>query len=230
MSRLDLSLVEIEVRSGPPITSEQFAQAMAARKALSRFLMGYRGALEEMLTKIKILKEEFEIVHDYSPIEHVSSRMKSPESIMAKVDLRGLQRDFTIIRDNIFDIAGIRITCSFISDIYTLADMLTNQKDVKVLQVKDYVARPKPNGYKSLHLILSVPVFLSDRVEEVPVELQIRTVAMDFWASLEHKIYYKFDRDVPTHIVAELKQAAEVASNLDRKMESLRTEVNSLQT
>ncbi len=108
--------------------------------------------------------------------------------------------------------------------------MLTNQKDVKVLQVKDYVARPKPNGYKSLHLILSVPVFLSDRVEEVPVELQIRTVAMDFWASLEHKIYYKFDRDVPTHIVAELKQAAEVASNLDRKMESLRTEVNSLQT
>ncbi|MGB3859589.1 MAG: GTP pyrophosphokinase family protein, partial [Ornithinimicrobium sp.] len=134
------------------------------------------------------------------------------------------------IRDNIFDIAGIRITCSFISDIYTLADMLTDQKDVEVLQVKDYVAHPKANGYKSLHLILSVPVFLSDRVEEVPVELQIRTVAMDFWASLEHKIYYKFDRDVPAHIVAELKQAAEVANNLDRKMESLRTEVNGLQT
>ncbi len=230
MSRLDLSLVEIEVRSGPPITSEQFAQAVAARKALSRFLMGYRGALEEMLTKIKILKEEFEIVHDYSPIEHVSSRMKSPESIMAKVDLRGLERDFTVIRGNIFDIAGIRITCSFISDIYTLADMLTNQKDVEVLQVKDYVAEPKPNGYQSLHLILSVPVFLSDRVEEVPVELQIRTVAMDFWASLEHKIYYKFDKDVPAHIVAELRQAAEVANSLDQKMERLRTEVNSLQT
>ncbi len=230
MSGLDLSLMKIEVRSGASFTREEFAQSIAARKALSRFLMGYRGALEEMLTKIKILKDEFEIVHDYSPIEHVSSRMKSPESLMAKVDLRGLPRDFTIIRDNIFDIAGIRITCSFISDIYTLADMLTDQKDVEVLQVKDYVAHPKANGYKSLHLILSVPVFLSDRVEEVPVELQIRTVAMDFWASLEHKIYYKFDRDVPAHIVAELKQAAEVADKLDRKMESLRTEVNGLQT
>ncbi|MGB3593821.1 MAG: GTP pyrophosphokinase family protein [Ornithinimicrobium sp.] len=230
MNGMDLSLVEIEVRSGAPVTRQEFAQSTVGRKALSRFLMGYRGALEEMLTKIKILKDEFEIVHDYSPIEHVSSRMKSPESLMAKVDLRGLPHDFTIIRDNIFDIAGIRITCSFISDIYTLADMLTDQKDVEVLQVKDYVAHPKANGYKSLHLILSVPVFLSDRVEEVPVELQIRTVAMDFWASLEHKIYYKFDRDVPAHIVAELKQAAEVANNLDRKMESLRTEVDGLQT
>jgi len=234
MGRLDLSLAqqgqeqEQEQPSGSPLSDEEFAQAAAARKELSRFLMGYRGALEEMLTKIKILKEEFELVHDYSPIEHVSSRMKTPESIMAKVDLRGLAREFAAIRDNIFDIAGIRITCSFISDIYTLSDMLTKQEDVHVLQVKDYVAEPKANGYKSLHLILSVPVFLSDRVEEAPVELQIRTVAMDFWASLEHKIYYKYDRDVPAHILAELRQAAAVASNLDLTMEKLRTEVNSL--
>ncbi|MGB3827413.1 MAG: GTP pyrophosphokinase family protein [Ornithinimicrobium sp.] len=225
MSQLDADLGHRGAQNEPSI--EDIAMVMAARKTLSRFLMAYRGALEEMLTKIKILKDEFEMMHDYSPIEHVSSRMKSPESIMAKADLRGLVREPSVIRENIFDIAGIRITCSFISDIYTLADMLTNQKDVEVLQVKDYVANPKPNGYKSLHLILSVPVFLSDRVEEVPVELQIRTVAMDFWASLEHKIYYKFDRDVPAHIMAELQQAAEVANNLDQKMESLRSEVSS---
>ncbi len=230
MAEVDLDLEHVAAQAHVVRENEDIAKVMAARKSLSRFLMAYRGALEEMLTKIKILKDEFEMVHDYSPIEHVSSRMKSPESIMAKADLRGLARDPSVIRDNIFDIAGIRITCSFISDIYTLADMLTNQKDVEVLQVKDYVATPKPNGYKSLHLILSVPVFLSDRVEEVPVELQIRTVAMDFWASLEHKIYYKFDRDVPAHIVAELRQAADVANSLDQKMERLRTEVNSLQT
>ncbi|MGC1209118.1 MAG: GTP pyrophosphokinase family protein [Ornithinimicrobium sp.] len=230
MAEVDLDLEHVAAQAHVVKENEDIAKVMVARKSLSRFLMAYRGALEEMLAKIKILKDEFEMVHDYSPIEHVSSRMKSPESIMAKADLRGLARDPSVIRDNIFDIAGIRITCSFISDIYTLADMLTNQKDVEVLQVKDYVATPKPNGYKSLHLILSVPVFLSDRVEEVPVELQIRTVAMDFWASLEHKIYYKFDRDVPAHIVAELRQAADVANSLDQKMERLRTEVNSLQT
>ncbi|CAN5553613.1 hypothetical protein BH23ACT6_BH23ACT6_27600 [soil metagenome] len=148
---------------------------------------------------------------------------------MAKVETRGLDGSFDVIRANIFDIAGIRITCAFISDIYVLSDMLTSQRDVEVLQIKDYVAQPKENGYKSLHLILRVPVFMSDRVESVPVELQIRTVAMDFWASLEHKIYYKYDREVPAHILAELKQAAEVANNLDQKMESLRGEVNALQ-
>ncbi len=227
---LDLPLIELAGRSAtfPGPGADDVARAHASRKALERFLMGYRGALDEMLTKIKILKDEFEVVHEYSPIEHVNSRMKSPESILAKVELRGVGHDFAAIRANIFDIAGIRITCAFISDIHLLAEMLTRQRDVKTLQVKDYVANPKPNGYKSLHLIVSVPVFMSDRVEDVPVELQIRTVAMDFWASLEHKIYYKYDRDVPAHILQELKRAADVASDLDQTMESLRSEVNAL--
>ncbi len=227
---LDLQLVALAGQSRllPGPSAEDVVRAVAARKALERFLMGYRGALNEMLTKVKILKDEFEVVHEYSPIEHVSSRMKSPESIMAKVELRGVERDFAAIRANIFDIAGIRITCSFISDIHLLADMLTRQRDVMTLQVKDYVANPKPNGYKSLHVIVSVPVFMSDRVEDVPVELQIRTVAMDFWASLEHKIYYKYDRDVPAHIVRELKRAADVANDLDQTMENLRSEVKAL--
>lgn len=204
------------------------AREPAGRKDLARFMMGYRGALDEMMTKINILKGEFELVHDYSPIEHVNSRLKSVDSLVAKVEARGLDRTFDVVRANIFDIAGIRITCSFISDIYVLSEMLTEQRDVETLQIKDYVAHPKDNGYKSLHVILTVPVFMSDRVESVPVELQIRTVAMDFWASLEHKIYYKYARDVPAHVLTELKQAADVASELDRKMESLRSEVNAL--
>ncbi len=228
---LDLQLVALAGHSKvvPAPSEEDVARSVAARKALERFLMGYRGALAEMLTKVKILKDEFEVVHEYSPIEHVSSRMKSPESIMAKVELRGVEHDFAAIRANIFDIAGIRITCSFISDIHLLANMLTRQRDVMTLEVKDYVANPKPNGYKSLHLIVSVPAFMSDRVEDVPVELQIRTVAMDFWASLEHKIYYKYDRDVPAHILQELKRAADVANDLDQTMENLRSEVKALQ-
>lgn len=237
MNVIDPALAPTAGEIGPALSSDDVSRVLSARKQLARFLMAYQGALDEMMTKINILKDEFERVHDYSPIEHVGSRMKSPESLMAKVDARGVERSFDAIRDNIFDIAGIRITCSFISDIYALSTMLTEQRDVEVVQVKDYVAEPKENGYKSLHLILRVPVFMSDRVESVPVELQIRTVAMDFWASLEHKTYYKYDREtyykydceVPAHILAELKQAAEVANELDQKMESLRSEVNALE-
>lgn len=230
-NHLDLQLIALTSQDTPTpeLGADGVVRAQASRKALERFLMGYRGALDEMLTKIKILKDEFEVVHEYSPIEHVNSRIKTPESILAKVELLGVEHDFAAIRANIFDIAGIRITCAFISDIHLLAKMLTGQRDVMTLQVKDYVANPKPNGYKSMHLIVSVPVFMSDRVEDVPVELQIRTVAMDFWASLEHKIYYKYDRDVPAHILQELKRAADVASDLDQTMESLRSEVDALE-
>jgi len=230
-NQLDLQSIALAGHSNAKLelSAEDIIKVHASRKALERFLMGYRGALDEMLTKIKILKDEFEVVHEYSPIEHVDSRIKSPQSIMAKVELRGVERDFAAIRANIFDIAGIRITCAFISDIHLLADMLTRQRDVVTLEVKDYVAHPKANGYKSLHLIVSVPVFMSDRVEDVPVELQIRTVAMDFWASLEHKIYYKYDRDVPAHILHELKRAADVANDLDQTMENLRSQVDALE-
>ncbi|MEU8612738.1 hypothetical protein AB0C29_32585 [Actinoplanes sp. NPDC048791] len=129
------------------------------------------------------------------------------------------------IREHLLDIAGVRITCSFISDVYSVADMLTRQPDVKVLRTRDYIRHPKPNGYQSLHLILEIPVFLSDRVELVPVEVQIRTAAMDFWAGLEHKIHYKYRGDIPAGLVEELQEAATVAGNLDKKMERLRGEL-----
>ena len=192
---------------------------------MMRFLMSYRFGMEEMMTKVNILKDEFRYIHAYNPIEHVSSRLKSPEGILKKAIRKGCPLRLEDIRAQIFDIAGIRVTCSFVSDIYTVRDMIMGQSDVTVLEVRDYIAHPKPNGYQSLHLIVSVPVFLSDRVEQVTVEVQIRTIAMDFWASLEHKIYYKYDGVVPQTLLDELKDAAETANRLDRKMERLHAEV-----
>ena len=197
---------------------------------LTRFMMSYKFATDEMMTKINILKEEFSSIHDYSPIEHVTSRLKSPEGILKKALRRGCPLALDEIRDRIQDIAGIRITCGFISDTYRVRDMLTSQQDVTVLEVKDYIASPKPNGYKSLHLLVAVPVFMSDRVQPVTVEIQIRTIAMDFWASLEHKIYYKYDGAVPTALLDDLLQAADVANRLDVKMERLHDQVVELGT
>jgi putative GTP pyrophosphokinase len=198
------------------------------RTELTRFMMSYKFATDEMMTKVNILKEEFSAIHDYSPIEHVSHRLKSPEGILKKANRKGYPLDLEGIRENIQDIAGIRITCSFISDTYRLLSMLTSQRDITVLQVKDYIEQPKPNGYRSLHLIVAIPVFMSDRVQPVTVEVQIRTVAMDFWASLEHKIFYKYDGSVPPALVGELKEAADVANRLDVDMERLHAQVVTL--
>ncbi|UQZ36206.1 GTP pyrophosphokinase [Paenibacillus sp. PK3_47] len=195
---------------------------------LTRFMMIYKFALEEMETKIEILKQEFQMLHDYSPIEHTKSRLKSPESIMNKVIRKNCGISFDNIKSSIKDIAGLRITCSFISDIYQVSEMLQKQDDLKVLGVKDYIKNPKPNGYQSLHLLVEVPVFLSDCQEHVCVEVQIRTIAMDFWASLEHKIFYKYSQSVPEHLTRELKHAADKAYELDLQMERLHREINEI--
>ncbi|WP_018924450.1 GTP pyrophosphokinase [Salsuginibacillus kocurii] len=207
-----------------------FKKLKSIKAELTRFLMTYKFALDEVNTKIDILKQEFEYVHDYSPIEHVKSRVKSPESIIRKIYKKGYTPTLPAIKENIVDIAGIRITCSFLSDIYKLSEMLESQKDIKVLDIKDYIKHPKANGYQSLHLIVEVPVFMSDREEHICVEVQIRTIAMDFWASLEHKIYYKFNKEVPERVLADLKEAAETATQLDKKMERLHKEMNELKT
>ncbi|MEQ2525325.1 GTP pyrophosphokinase family protein [Bacillaceae bacterium CLA-AA-H227] len=195
---------------------------------LTRFMMAYKFALDEMNTKINILKEEFHYIHDYNPIEHVSSRVKSPDGILKKVMRKGHELSLSSIREQVKDIAGIRITCSFISDIYEISEMLKKQKDVKILNCKDYIQNPKPNGYQSLHLIVEIPIFMSDREEHIPVEIQIRTIAMDFWASLEHKIFYKYNKAVPGHLLTELKEAAITAGELDRKMERLHKEMTAI--
>ncbi|WP_256761437.1 GTP pyrophosphokinase family protein [Cohnella sp. WQ 127256] len=187
--------------------------------------MMYKFALDSLETKIEILKEEFNFLHDYNPIEHTKSRLKSPESMLNKIHRKRCEVSFPSIKQNIKDIAGLRITCSFVSDIYRIYDMLLNQSDLKIVETKDYIKNPKPNGYQSLHLIVEVPVYMSDRQEQVYVEVQIRTIAMDFWASLEHKIFYKYNEAVPPRLLQELKEAADSAAALDQQMERLHNEV-----
>lgn len=210
------------------MVSNQIDRFKKFKSEITRFMMMYKFALSEMETKVEVLKEEFQFLHDYSPIEHTASRLKSPESILKKLHRKEGTITFTNIKDTVKDIAGLRITCSFISDIYDVYDMLAQQRDLKVLEVKDYIKNPKPNGYQSMHLLIEVPVFMSDREEQVPVEIQIRTIAMDFWASLEHKIYYKYDSAVPDYLLRELKEAADSATALDKKMERIHDEVKVL--
>ncbi len=198
----------------------------ARAQEIGQFLLNYKFGLDEMLTKINILREELAFRGTGNPIEHVSSRLKSIESLRAKAERIGCPLELDAIAEQITDIAGVRIVCAFIADAYQVLDMLTTQPDVTVKVIKDYVARPKPNGYRSLHAIVEIPVFLSDDVRRVPIELQIRTVAMDFWASVEHKIYYKYAKDVPGELVAELAAAARVAHDLDQRMGELHRTVH----
>jgi len=178
----------------------------------------YNSALKEIGTKMEILNDEFQHVHQYNPIEHIKSRIKSPESIVKKLKKQGLESSVENMVKHVNDIAGIRITCSFTSDIYRIAEMLGKQSDIKILSIKDYIAQPKESGYKSYHMIIAVPIFLSDGVVDTKVEIQIRTIAQDFWASLEHKIYYKFEGNAPDYISKELQECANIVAKLDERM------------
>lgn len=193
---------------------------------LRRLLLVSRFAIDEVMTKVSILRDELRFVREHSPIEHVGARLKAPASIVRKARRKGIPLTAAAVRERMRDIAGVRVICGFVSDIYRVRDMIVRQRDLTVLEERDYIARPKPNGYKSLHLIVQVPVFLSDRAEDVVVEIQLRTIAMDTWASLEHKIYYKYDREVPRHLVDSLKLAADVAWSLDTSMERIHDEVH----
>jgi putative GTP pyrophosphokinase len=206
-----------ESDGGPAAAGSSGEPEALLTDGLAEFMMVYKFGLDEISTKLTILREELSYRGTGSPIEHVSPRLKTPASITAKARRIGCPLVFDDLRSRIRDIAGIRVVCGFISDVYTVADMLTRQPDVRLLQVKDYVAEPKPNGYRSLHLIVEIPVFLSDRVEAVPVEVQLRTVAMDFWASLEHKLSYKYDDDIPARLHDEMR--------LDQRMELLQQEI-----
>lgn len=189
----------------------------------------YNSALKEIGTKIEILNDEFQHVHRYNPIEHIKSRIKTPESIVKKLKRDGYESTIENMVKYVNDIAGIRIICSFTTDIYRIAEMIANQSDIKVLSVKDYLKAPKASGYKSYHMIVSIPIYLSDRIIDAKVEIQIRTVAMDFWASLEHKIHYKFEGSAPEHIREELFACAQMVSALDAKMLSLNEEIQVLE-
>ena len=181
----------------------------------------YNSALKEVGTKVEILNDEFQQVHQYNPIEYIKSRIKAPESIVKKLRRYGYESSIDNMVNYVNDIAGIRIVCSFTSDIYRLAEMIGRQNDLTVISVKDYIKHPKESGYKSYHMLVTVPIFLSDRIIDTKVEIQIRTMAMDFWASLEHKIYYKFEGHAPEYISQDLRECSDIVSQLDAKMLSL---------
>ncbi len=184
----------------------------------NKALLMYDAVLKEVSTKLEILNNEFKLAHQYNPIEHITSRIKSAQSIARKIRIKGKELTVENIIKYVNDVAGVRIICSFTSDIYRIAKAIAKQDDVSVLQVKDYISSPKPNGYMSYHMIVAIPIFLSNDVVNTKVEIQIRTIAMDFWASLEHKIYYKFDGKAPDGIREELRECADIISFLDKKM------------
>jgi putative GTP pyrophosphokinase len=204
-------------RNGSPMETEP--------GEFTRFTMPYRFALDEVTTKLNILREEFNEFHDHNPIEHVLARLKTPASIIDKAGRVGCAMEFAQIEQHIQDIAGVRVVCSFVSDLYTMFDLLTLHPDIGVVDVDDYIASPKPNGYRSLHATITVPVLQSHGIRDVFVEVQFRTAAMDSWASLEHKLFYKYDGHVPDELLDELRLAAENARTLDERMQRLRAEV-----
>lgn len=185
----------------------------------------YNAALKEINTKIDILNDEFQHIYHYTPIEHIKSRIKTPASIVNKLKKNGYETSVENMVKYVNDIAGIRIICSFTSDIYLIADMITKQSDLKVVSVKDYITHPKVSGYQSYHILVTVPIHLTQGIVDTIVEIQIRTFAQDFWASLEHKIYYKFEGNAPDYIRRELQECANIVSNLDRRMLSLNEKI-----
>ena len=178
----------------------------------------YNCALMEVETKFKVLNEQFSLFYDRNPIESIHTRIKSQSSILKKLQKKNLALTIPNIENNLFDIAGVRVVCAFTEDIYSLVNSFLSQDDVRLIEKKDYIQNPKENGYRSLHLIVEIPIFLSDEKKWIKVEVQFRTIAMDFWASLEHKIYYKFEGHAPEYISRDLRACAEIVSNLDAKM------------
>lgn len=185
----------------------------------------YQLALEELETKFKIIQAEWKIKHGYSPYEHIKTRLKEPNSIFNKMQRKGFPMTLDTIVNKIYDVAGMRIVCAFVKDIYLLLDHLKTREDIRIVEIKDYIANPKPNGYQSLHVIVQVPLVLFEDTRWVYIEIQMRTLAMDFWASLEHIIFYKFEQRVPPHVTKELTDAARAVDELDRKMLELRKEI-----
>ena len=182
----------------------------------------YDAAIREIRTRLEILDREFSILYASNPIHHIDSRLKSPKSIVEKLQRKGLPVSIESAEANLYDIAGVRIICNYIDDIYRLAEMLTRQQDLELVQRKDYITNPKPNGYRSLHLVVRIPVYLSSHTELVPVEIQIRTIAMDFWASLEHQLHYKSGAEATSALKLRLKRCADQSAALDLEMQQIR--------
>ncbi len=216
-------------KKGVHMTEEEFFMQM---KNLRGFMMIYRCAIREVKTKFEVLNEDLSVIRKRNPIQFIESRVKSPDSILKKMKRKNLPYSIEAIVDNIDDIAGIRVVCGFIDDIYEVAHMLEIQDDITVIQVKDYIKNPKPNGYRSYHMIVEIPVFFANRKQNVRVEVQLRTIAMDFWASLEHQMRYKEHQKVKDakEISLELKQCADIIAETDKKMQDINNKIAMINT
>ena len=203
-------------------------QLIESAMQLQQVMLLYEAGIREIKTKLDILSDESRISGKPSPIDSIKSRIKTPRSIIGKLKRRGYPISLQSMMENLNDIGGIRVICPFIEDIYTVADMLVRQDDLTLVEKKDYIKNPKPNGYRSLHLILEVPIFLSEATKPVRIELQLRTIAMDFWASLEHQLRYKADVEVPPQISDDLKACADVIAATDEEMQRIAKELHVL--
>ena len=204
---------------------EMQAKKLRETEPFNRLMMEYRAAIMEVETRLKVLNEEFSQVYNRNPFESIKSRLKTPTSIYAKMAYKGYPVTVESIREHLTDVAGLRVICSFPDDIYRLADLLVKQDDFILLRKKDYISNPKDNGYRSLHLILSVPIFLSNEKKYMKAEVQFRTIAMDFWASLEHKLKYKKDVENTEEIERKLRACADSIEALDYQMQDIRDKI-----
>lgn len=218
--QLEENAAEAEVML--PLAADQLNLA----KQYNQMILYYEAGIRQLTTKLQILNREFEQSNDRNPIENIKSRIKSAESIAKKMERKGLPMTVSCMTGNIFDIAGIRVICPFITDVYEVARMLLSQTDVELVQVKDYIREPKENGYRSLHLIVRIKVFFSDGMREVPVEVQMRTIAMNFWASTEHQLRYKKDKVITPEMHDRLKQCADLMADADYQMQKLAEEIH----
>ena len=204
------------------LLSDEFIQMMQKNKKPFELLMSYyQCAIMEIETKFRVLNQEYSLSYDQNPIEGIKTRVKSYESIMRKIRVKDIPVTLESIEENIRDIAGVRVICSFEEDVFFLAKCLKDQSDIEIVTEKDHISNPKPNGYRSLHLTIRLPVFFAEKEIHVPVEIQLRTIAMDFWASLEHTIRYKKNLPINTEIETELKECADSSREWDSKMEHL---------
>lgn len=203
------------------ISETDTMKLLEVTRPFAELMTQYRCAIMEIETKLNVLNAEFSLAYSRNPIESIKTRLKSPRSILEKLRRKGHEISVESIEQNLTDVAGIRVICSFVEDIYTLEKMLSSQDDIILLERKDYIAHPKPNGYRSLHLIVDIPIFLTSQKKHMKAEVQFRTIAMDFWASLEHKLKYKKDIQDANEVAAELKEVADTISAMDMKMQQL---------
>lgn len=216
---------EKEVQIGKAIPSIDMDTLETLTLPYRELMAYYRCAIMETETKFRVLNEELSLQYDRNPIETIKSRLKSADGIAKKLERKGLPVTTENIEKYVTDVAGIRVVCSFPSDIYTMAEAFLRQDDITLIRRKDYIKNPKPNGYRSLHLIVEIPIFLHDQKKQMKVEVQFRTISMDWWASLEHKILYKKDVVISDDIKSQLYECAEAAAALDAKMEKIQSEV-----